>query len=201
MRRVGSFGDGSANARSGSPRPYGGSRRLYWCVSHRGGSRPRVARFCENLETLNLGQNPAVTDAGAAAVAASLKKLTALNLTGSGVTDAGAKKFAALKNLTTLALKECRGVTREAARYLREHCPKLTEVTFAATNSGRSQSGAPNSEAGVAVETQIPAGPGPVAIVAPVVVDDVADELAAEAAEAVDAAETESSESSDADTE
>ena len=161
----------------------------------------RVARFCENLETLNLGQNAAVTDAGAAAVAASLKKLTALNLTGSGVTDAGAKKFAALKNLTTLALKECRGVTREAARYLREHCPKLTEVTFAATNSGRSQSGAPNSEAGVAVETQIPAGPGPVAIVAPVVVDDVADELAAEAAEAVDAAETESSESSDADAE
>ena len=161
----------------------------------------RVARFCENLETLNLGQNPAVTDAGAAAVAASLKKLTALNLTGSGVTDAGAKKFAALKNLTTLALKECRGVTREAARYLREHCPKLTEVTFAATNSGRSQSGAPNSEAGVAVETQIPAGPGPVAIVAPVVVDDVADELAAEAAEAVDAAETESSESFDADAE
>ncbi len=151
----------------------------------------RVARFCENLETLNLGQNAAVTDAGAAAVAASLKKLTALNLTGSGVTDAGAKKFAALKNLTTLALKECRGVTREAARYLREHCPKLTEVTFAATNSGRSQSAALNSEAGVftPVETQNPAGPGPgpVAIVAPVVVDDVADELAAEAAEAVDA--------------
>ena len=151
----------------------------------------RVARFCENLETLNLGQNAAVTDAGAAAVAASLKKLTALNLTGSGVTDAGAKKFAALKNLTTLALKECRGVTREAARYLREHCPKLTEVTFAATSSGGSQSAALNSEAGVftPVETQNPAGPGPgpVAIVAPVVVDDVADELAAEAAEAVDA--------------
>jgi hypothetical protein len=151
----------------------------------------RVARFCENLETLNLGQNAAVTDAGAAAVAASLKKLTALNLTGSGVTDAGAKKFAALKNLTTLALKECRGVTREAARYLREHCPKLTEVTFAATSSGRSQTEAPNAEVGnTPVETLNPlnpAGPGPVAIVAPIVVDDVADELAAEAAEAVDA--------------
>ena len=134
-------------------------------------------------------------------MAASLKKLTALNLTGSGVTDAGAKKFAALKNLTTLALKECRGVTKEAARYLREHCPKLTEVTFAATSSGRSQTEAPNAEVGnTPVETLNPlhpAGPGPVAIVAPIVVDDVADELAAEAA---DAAETQSSESSDAET-
>lgn len=162
----------------------------------------RVARHCPNLETLNLGQNAGVTDVGAECVAASLTKLTALNLCGSKVTDAGAKRFARLRHLSTLALKECRGVTSASATFLRETCPKLFEVTF----------GDASSETRVANENIVAnahpgPGLGPVAITAPIVVEDgldVASELAAEAAE--DASEmeddfqTESSESeSDAD--
>ena len=154
----------------------------------------RVARFCANLETLNLGQNARVTDRGADAVAASLKKLTALNLTGSQVTDVGAKKFAALKRLTTLALKECRGVTRAAARYLRERCPKLTEVSF-----GSAEALAFDANP-VDHPTDLNGPNGPVAIAAPVVPEDVADELAAElAAENADASETDGSDADETD--
>ena len=144
----------------------------------------RVARFCANLETLNLGQNARVTDRGAVAISASLTKLTALNLSGSQVTDAGAKTFVALTRLTTLALKECRGVTSAAARFLRDRCPKLTEVTF-------------DEAVSVAHPTTGPTGPtGPVAITAPVGPEDVADTLAAElAAEHADASETDAEES------
>jgi hypothetical protein len=162
----------------------------------------RVARHCPNLETLNLGQNAGVTDVGAECVAASLTKLTALNLCGSKVTDAGAKRFARLRNLSTLALKECRGVTSASATFLRETCPKLTEVTF---GDARSETRVANEN--IVANAHPGQGPGPVAITAPIVVEDgldVASELAAEAAE--DASEmeddfqTESSESeSDAD--
>lgn len=162
----------------------------------------RVARHCPNLETLNLGQNAGVTDVGAECVAASLTKLTALNLCGSKVTDAGAKRFARLRNLSTLALKECRGVTSASATFLRETCPKLTEVTF---GDARSETRVANEN--IVANAHPGPGPGPVAITAPIVVEDgldVASELAAEAAE--DASEmeddfqTESSESeSDAD--
>ena len=170
----------------------------------------RVALYCPNLETLHLGQNAGVTDAGAECVAASLTKLTALNLCGSKVTDAGAKKFARLRHLSTLALKECRGVTSASARFLRENCSRLTEVTFGDAHAE------PRVENENVVANDHPGpgpGPGPVAITAPIVVEDeldVASVLAAEAAEAAEDAEdasemeddfqTESSESeSDAD--
>jgi hypothetical protein len=89
----------------------------------------RVAQFCAALERLNLGQNSGVTNRGARAVS-TLKHLTALNLTGSKVTDRGIKKFASLKNLTTLAIKDCVGVTSAAVSRLKRTLPRLVEVSF-----------------------------------------------------------------------
>lgn len=90
----------------------------------------RISSFCTQLETLNLGQNSGVTNDGATEISR-LKHLMQLNLTGSRVTDTGVRSLTSLKNLTTLAVKDCRGVTKESVTYLKTNLPRLAEVTFA----------------------------------------------------------------------
>ena len=68
-----------------------------------------------------------VTDAGLKELA-TLKNLTTLDLSNTGVTDAGLKELAPLKNLTTLNLGGFTRVTDEGIKELQKALPKCKIV-------------------------------------------------------------------------
>ena len=75
----------------------------------------------KNLKVLNLGQNFDITDVGVGALA-ELTNLTHINLAHTNITDDGLMKLTALKNLTSVAIKGCRYVSKSGWNPFNTRC-------------------------------------------------------------------------------
>ena len=84
---------------------------------------------CKNLKVLNLGQNFDITDVGVGALA-ELTNLTHINLAHTNITDDGLMKLTALKNLTSVAIKGCRYVSKSGVESLQHEMPRIREVAW-----------------------------------------------------------------------
>ena len=88
-----------------------------------------VSDACKNLKVLNLGQNFDITDVGVGALA-ELTNLTHINLAHTNITDDGLMKLTALKNLTSVAIKGCRYVSKSGVESLQHEMPRIREVAW-----------------------------------------------------------------------